>query len=69
MRPTVIKSDIIQAIEDEPELPGELMPVTREAIASVGLERALQILVRLTKDNIIHKVNALYKEREVDAIR
>ncbi len=62
---TVTQSDIIKAIKDEPELPGKLMPVTKKEIERVGLEKALQILVQLTKDNITNRVNALYKEKEL----
>lgn len=60
----VTKKQIIQAIRDESELPGKLQPETREAIESAGLEKALQILVKLTKDKIIDRIEKLYKEEK-----
>lgn len=62
--PNVTKADIIQAIRDEPELPGKLQPETIAEINKIGLERSLQILVRLTKDMIIDRIESLYEKGE-----
>lgn len=60
----ILLSEILKAVDSEPEYPGEMPLEMKKVLSSSDIEtiaEALRITVRLTKQSIKERITALYR--------